>query len=88
MPGASDASVRRDRAMRCLFFNRTNFSGILHGRAGPLGGRTQASQHTIGCRFNHDDAVKRLRFIEHLHRTNRLVDVRRPRAAAQAGREL
>lgn len=73
--GASAASVRRDRAMRCLFLNRTTFSGILHGRAGPLGGRKQTSPHSIGCRFNPDDLAKRLRFIEHLYRTNRLVDV-------------
>ena len=74
-PGDSNASVRRDRAMRCLFLNRTTFSGILHGRAGPLGGRAQTSKHTIGCRFNPDDLAERLRFIEHLYRSNRLVDV-------------
>lgn len=75
IPGASDESVRRDRAMRCLFLNRTTFSGILHGRAGPLGGRAQTSKHTIGCRFNPEDLAERLRFIEHLYRNNRLVDV-------------
>jgi hypothetical protein len=31
----------RDIAMKCLFLNRTTFSGILHGRAGPIGGRRQ-----------------------------------------------
>ena len=33
-----------------LFFNRTNFSGIL--AAGPIGGRSQSSKYGIGCRFN------------------------------------
>ncbi len=33
-----------------LFFNRTNFSGILG--AGPIGGRNQTSKYGIGCRFN------------------------------------
>jgi DNA adenine methylase len=41
----------RDRALACLFLNRTSFSGILAERAGPLGGRTQASAYKIGCRF-------------------------------------
>lgn len=33
-----------------LFFNRTNFSGILG--AGPIGGRNQSSKYGIDCRFN------------------------------------
>lgn len=33
-----------------LFFNRTNFSGIL--KAGPLGGLSQRSKYPIDCRFN------------------------------------
>lgn len=33
-----------------LFFNRTNFSGIIG--AGPIGGQTQASDYKINCRFN------------------------------------
>ncbi len=45
---ADDCNV----AMKCLFLNRTTFSGILHGRAGPIGGRQQTSQYAIDCRFN------------------------------------
>ncbi len=41
----------RDRALACLFLNRTSFSGIMSEGAGPLGGRTQASEYKIGCRF-------------------------------------
>lgn len=33
-----------------LFFNRTNFSGII--KAGPIGGQTQESKDKIDCRFN------------------------------------
>lgn len=38
-----------------LFFNRTNFSGILN--ANPIGGINQTSQYSIDCRFNKDKIV-------------------------------
>jgi DNA adenine methylase len=50
----SSATNRFEMAVKCLFLNRTTFSGILHGRAGPIGGRTQTSAYDIGCRFNPD----------------------------------
>jgi len=65
----------REMAVKCLFLNRTTFSGILHGRAGPIGGRRQASQYKIGCRFNKAALEGRLRFIGDLYATNRLADV-------------
>jgi DNA adenine methylase len=65
----------RDTAVKCLFLNRTTFSGILHGRAGPIGGRKQESAYKIDCRFNKDALATRLRFIADLYRANRLVDV-------------
>ena len=40
------------RALACLFLNRTSFSGILAPGAGPLGGWQQASVYTIDCRYN------------------------------------
>jgi DNA adenine methylase len=40
----------RELAVKCLFLNRTTFSGILHGRAGPIGGRKQESSYKIDCR--------------------------------------
>jgi DNA adenine methylase len=61
--------------VKCLFLNRTTFSGILHGRAGPLGGRRQSSPYTIGCRFNMVAIGERVRFVGELYDTNRLVDV-------------
>jgi DNA adenine methylase len=65
----------REIAMKCLFLNRTTFSGILHGRAGPIGGRQQASKYSIGCRFNKAALEARLRFVGALYNSNRLVDV-------------
>jgi DNA adenine methylase len=51
----------RDRALACLFLNRTSFSGILSECVGPLGGRKQASDYTIGCRFPVTTLVRRIR---------------------------
>jgi DNA adenine methylase len=65
----------RDAAVKCLFLNRTTFSGILHGRAGPIGGRRQESEYKIGCRFNKEALESRLRLIGDLYAANRLVDV-------------
>jgi DNA adenine methylase len=65
----------RELAVKCLFLNRTTFSGILHGRAGPIGGRKQASAYKIDCRFNKQALEARLRFIGDLYTSNRLVDV-------------
>ena len=65
----------REIAVKCLFLNRTTFSGILHGRAGPLGGRAQNGRYDIGCRFNKEAIERRLRFVGDLYRANRLVDV-------------
>ncbi|WP_078662426.1 DNA adenine methylase [Streptomyces bicolor] len=65
----------RDLAVKCLFLNRTTFSGILHGRAGPIGGRKQESRYTIDCRFNKDALAQRIRFVGELYSKNRIVDV-------------
>ncbi|SDH05988.1 DNA adenine methylase [Aneurinibacillus thermoaerophilus] len=48
-----------------LFFNRTNFSGIL--KANPIGGITQNSNYKIDCRFNKPvliDLIKNLSLIK------------------------
>ena len=65
----------RDIAVKCLFLNRTTFSGILHGRAVPIGGRKQESAYKIDCRFNKEALATRLRFVGDLYASNRLVDV-------------
>lgn len=41
-----------------LFFNRSNFSGILHG--GPIGGKGQLSEYKIDCRTNKTDLISRI----------------------------
>ena len=68
-------SGRRDRALKCLFLNRTTFSGILHGRAGPIGGRAQASPYKIGCRYGVEGLERRIRAVGDLAATGRLLDV-------------
>lgn len=47
-----------------LFFNRTNFSGVLH--AGPIGGKNQKSEYSVDCRFNKKDIIKRINTISKL----------------------
>lgn len=52
---------RRERALACLYLNRTSFSGILAPTAGPIGGYTQSSEYTIDCRFPRETLVQRIR---------------------------
>lgn len=73
--GAHPAAARFESAVKCLYLNRTTFSGILHGRAGPIGGRAQASDYGIGCRFNPDALAERIDYVGHLYDTGRLIDV-------------
>lgn len=42
-----------------LFFNRTNFSGIMG--AGPIGGALQKSAYKINCRFNSVKLIRQIR---------------------------
>jgi DNA adenine methylase len=44
-----------------LFFNRTNFSGILN--ANPIGGINQKSKYDISCRFNKEKIINVIRSI-------------------------
>lgn len=53
-----------DLALACLFFNRTNFSGVLH--SGPIGGKNQSSDYKLDCRFNKKDIISRIRQISSL----------------------
>ena len=47
-----------------LFLNRTSYSGIL--KAGPLGGKNQASKYKIDCRFNKIAIAKKISEIARL----------------------
>ena len=54
-----------DLAFAGLFFNRTNFSGILN--ANPIGGMNQTSQYGIDCRFKKPKIIEVIRRLS-LHR--------------------
>jgi DNA adenine methylase len=43
-----------------FFLNRTNRSGVIKG-AGVIGGLSQDGPYKLGCRFNRDDLVRRIR---------------------------
>lgn len=47
-----------EMAFAALFFNRTNFSGVLH--SGPIGGQDQSSSYKIDCRFNRAELVSKV----------------------------
>jgi len=54
-------ATTRDRALKCLFLNRTSFSGILAPSGGPIGGCKQLSAYDITCRFPRHTLTKRIR---------------------------
>lgn len=65
----------RSKALKCLFLNRTTFSGIIGGHAGPIGGRAQKSDYKIDCRFNKDALAERILNVHRLAKAGRIVDV-------------
>lgn len=54
-------STTMEAAFKCLYLNRTSFSGSLHKEAGPMGGRSQAKGDLIGSRFNREKIARRIR---------------------------
>lgn len=56
---ALDQANLLDLGFSGLFFNRTNFSGIL--KANPIGGINQTSQYDISCRFNKTKIIEIIR---------------------------
>jgi DNA adenine methylase len=54
-------TTNRERALACIFLNRTSFSGIIAPGSGPIGGYRQKSQYKIDCRFNIETLAKRIR---------------------------
>ncbi|GAA0490562.1 hypothetical protein Ade02nite_23790 [Paractinoplanes deccanensis] len=67
----------RDLALKCLFLNRTTFSGILHGWAGPIGGLNQNAEtkYKIDCRFNKDALAQRISAVGQLADTGHILEV-------------
>ncbi len=57
---ADDPQDTIERAFKCLFLNRTSFSGALSETAGPIGGMSQASEYKIGCRYNRYALAERI----------------------------
>ncbi|MHB1439982.1 MAG: DNA adenine methylase [Cuniculiplasma sp.] len=47
-----------------LFFNRTNYSGIIKG--GPLGGKKQQSSYKFDCRFNREKIIEKIQGLHNL----------------------
>lgn len=78
-----------DAAFKCLFLNRTSFSGSLHPKAGPIGGFSQTSRYPIDCRFNRTRLAERIielsglrsrvRFVRNQGYLKTIADVRRTR---------
>jgi DNA adenine methylase len=65
----------RELAYACLFLNRTSYSGILHGRAGPIGGQRQTSKYKVDCRFPKEEIAARIRRIGKLAADGRILSV-------------
>jgi DNA adenine methylase len=51
---------RVDQAFKCLFLNRTSFSGILHTGSGPIGGYEQSGTYKIDVRFPRERLARRV----------------------------
>lgn len=64
----------RERALACIFLNRTSFSGILAPSAGPIGGHLQKSKYKIDCRFYAETIANRIRQISKLRHRVLFVD--------------
>lgn len=63
---STELTTDEERAMACLFLNRTSFSGVLSRTAGPIGGRAQASRYRIDCRFPVETLARRIEAIARL----------------------
>lgn len=50
-----------DLGLAGLFFNRTNYSGII--MANPLGGKNQTSEYTLDCRFNKERVKEQIMLV-------------------------
>jgi DNA adenine methylase len=83
---ADDPKSQIDRAFKCLFLNRTSFSGALSETAGPIGGMAQASEYKIECRYNRYALAERIWELSRLsHRVSvRNTDFRRLIASYRA----
>ncbi|VAW43547.1 DNA-methyltransferase [hydrothermal vent metagenome] len=58
--------TKKERALACLFLNRTSFSGILAPSSGPIGGYSQSSQYKIDCRFPRAKLITKIKTLSKL----------------------
>jgi DNA adenine methylase len=65
----------REMAYACIFLNRTSYSGILHPRAGPIGGQRQSSSYKIECRFPKQELASRISRVGALAAEGRILRV-------------
>lgn len=56
----SEPTCELERAFKCLFLNRTSFSGSLQSSAGPIGGKAQSGAYLIDCRWNAERLANRI----------------------------
>jgi DNA adenine methylase len=59
-------------AYRCIFFNRTTFSGI--ARSGPIGGQEQKSKWTVDCRYNYKKLKAKIEKCHNLLKSRTIVE--------------
>jgi DNA adenine methylase len=81
-------------AFKCLFLNRTSFSGALMSRTGPIGGISQDGPYKIGCRFNREKIAERIlelnklapqvRFVRNESYRKTIADIARTNLALEA----
>lgn len=70
----SEPALGLETAYKCLFLNRTSFSGALMAHTGPIGGMSQQGAYKIDCRFNRSQLAARILELSHLR--NRIAFVR------------
>jgi len=71
---ATEPEDELEAAVKCLFLNRTSFSGVLHSEAGPLGGRAGRGEGIAG-RWAAETAASRIRRVAELGRGGRITVV-------------
>ena len=79
---------QRSLALACLYLNRTSFNGALHRRAGPIGGKAQASEYDIGCRFPRERLITRIKACAALADRVVLISDTDAMATVRAAREI
>jgi len=67
---ANKESTPLEDGFATLFLNRVNYSGVIKG--GPIGGLEQNGEYSLGCRFNKEDIIRRIKAVAALKRRIKL----------------